>query len=317
MRWAFVTLAAFVAGLAIFAGRGGEAPARAIARPVLTGTTADIGPLQKAIRAGREDLRPALAAAYLQKVRETADASFYARAEGVLGSPRTPEAFAVAGELALARHDFSHALSLGERAGTGGAPVRVDALVELGRYPEAARELQAMESAKPNLSGYARISYLRELHGDLTGAVGAMRLAVAAGGPSAENVAYVQSLLGELLRRSGDPGGAGRAFAQALARVPGHPASIAGLARLEGGRRAIARLRPLVARLPLPEYVIALGEDELAAGRGAGAGGGLSPLGGGERLPRAAGAGGGVGGAGFEGAHGEPARAGPPPGAGG
>ncbi len=86
---------------------------------MLTGTTADIGPLQKAITAGRNDLRPALAAAYMQKVRETADASYYARAEGVLGTPRTPEAFAVAGELALARHDFTRALALGRPRGSG------------------------------------------------------------------------------------------------------------------------------------------------------------------------------------------------------
>ena len=76
--------------------------------------------------------------------------------------------------------------------------VIVDAQVELGRYGEAERSLQRMVDLKPNLSSYARVSYFRELHGDLDGALEAMRLAVSAGGDGAENVAYVQTLLGNL-----------------------------------------------------------------------------------------------------------------------
>jgi tetratricopeptide (TPR) repeat protein len=266
MRILLISLLAFGAGLAVLVTRGdGTTPAAPrVERPVLTGTSADIAPLQRAVRGGRDDLRPALAATYMQRARETADPSFYAKAEGVLGRPRTPEALATAGELALARHDFRGALALGERASVLGAPIRVDALVELGRYDDAKRELQRMLDRKPNLAGYARASYIRELEGDLTGAVEAMRLAVGAGGPAAENVAYVGALLGELERRRGRRTAARRAFGQALAVNPGNPVAEAGLARLEGGTK---RLRRLVERLPLPEYAIALGEAELAAGR--------------------------------------------------
>ena len=273
MRLLLISLLAFAAGLAVWIARGDDTPAAPRPeRPVLTGTSGDIPTLQRAVRDGRDDLRPALAAAYLQRARETADPSFYAKAEGVLGTPRTPEALATAGELALARHDFRGALALGERAGAIGAPIRVDALVELGRYDDAERELQAMLDRKPNLAGYARASYLRELHGDLAGAVEAMRLAVAAGGPAAENVAYVGALLGELERRRGrDARRAARvrAGARARARAPGRR----GRARAARGRRArrSPRLRRLVERLPLPEYAIALGEAELAAGREAAA----------------------------------------------
>src|SRR4051794_30170202 len=238
MRWLIPTLA-FAAGLAIFAGHGGEVPAQPVARPVLTGTSADIPALQRAVRGGRGDLRPALAEAFLQRARETADPSFYAKASGVLGTPRTPEAFGTAGELALARHDFRSALTLGARAGNDGAAIRVDALVELGRYDAARAELQAMINRRPNLSGYARVSYVRELHGDLDGAVEAMRLAVDAGGPTAENGAYVSTLLGELERRRGHRVAARRAFERALALVPDHPGATAGLARLETLRKAI------------------------------------------------------------------------------
>ena len=160
--------------------------------------------------------------------------------------------------------------------------MRVDALVELGRYDEAERELQAMIDRKPNLAAYARVSYLRELRGDLAGAAEAMRFAAAAGGPAAENRAYVLALLGELERRRGRPGAAKRAFGEALALVPRFAAAEAGLARLDAGRvaqpevvkgdarglaGAIDRLRGVTERLPLAEHIVALGEAQLAAGR--------------------------------------------------
>jgi tetratricopeptide (TPR) repeat protein len=319
---------AFGTGLAVLSLGGGGAPApAAVQRPVLTGGADDVATLQRAVRSGRDDLRPTLAQAYLQRVRETGDPSFYARAEGVLRAPRTPDGFATAGELALARHDFSGALGLGRRAGAFGAPIRVDALVELGRYDEAERELQAMIDRKPNLAAYARVSYLRELRGDLDGAAEAMRFAAAAGGPAAENRAYVLALLGELERRRGRPGAAKRAFGEALALVPRFAAAEAGVARLEaaGERRvaqpqvvkvdarglaaAIARLRGVTERLPLAEHVVALGEAQLAAGRTAEGRESLALVAAQQQLQRAAGVDVDVELAVYEADHGSPARA--------
>jgi tetratricopeptide (TPR) repeat protein len=300
---------AFVVGLAVLS-RGGGAPAPPRASfPVLTGTTADIPALQRAVRRApdRPELRASLADAYLQRVRETGDPSFYARAQGILApARRTPEVLATLGTLALARHDFRGALPLGERAGAYGAAIRVDALVELGRYRDATRELQRMVDRKPNLAAYARISYLRELHGDLAGAASAMRLALAAGGPAQENTAYVSALLGELERRRGRPAAARRAFERALAAVPDHPEAEAGLARLDGG---IARRRSVADRLPLPEHVIALGEAELAAGRTAAGRRDLALVGAEQKLLRAAGVDTDVELAIFEADHGDPRRA--------
>jgi tetratricopeptide (TPR) repeat protein len=214
----------------------------------------------------------------LQRVRDTGDASYYKRAEGVLrGVRQTPAVLTSLGTLALARHDFRLGLQYGLRAHAA-APsvvkplgVIVDAQVELGRYRDAARTLQQMIDEKPNLSSYARVSYLRELHGDLGGATRAMELAVSAGGSAPENVAYVQALLGQLEFVRGHLPAAALAYREALARFPGYPPAEAGLARVDAARGrlapAIRRLRMVVDRLPLPEYVIALGEDELAAGR--------------------------------------------------
>jgi tetratricopeptide (TPR) repeat protein len=112
---------------------------------------------------------------------------------------------------------------------------------------------------------------VRELYGDLDGAGEALELAIAAGGPVPENVAYVQSLLGTLELNRGRLAAARRAFRAALTAVPGYAPAAAGRARLAARtgnlRGAIARWRELVARLPLPEYAIGLGEAELAAGR--------------------------------------------------
>jgi tetratricopeptide (TPR) repeat protein len=222
-----------------------------------------------------------LGLAYLQQVRETGDPTFYPKAEGTFEralrlDPRDFTATSGLGTLALARHDFRRALALGEQAARISPGVArnygviADAQIELGRYGAAERTLQHYVDAKPELSSYARVSYFRELHGDLPGALAAMRLAVSAGGGTAENVGYVQALVGKLHFDGGDYGAAERAYRSALATDPGFPAAIAGLARVEAARRdfapAIARLRELVQRLPLPEYVIALGETEQAAG---------------------------------------------------
>jgi len=138
-----------------------------------------------------------------------ADPAHYARAEDLFRrvltvAPRDIDATIGLGTLALARHDFRAALRIG-RAARGLAPalarpyaVLVDAEVELGRYADAGRSLQQMIDLRPNLASYARVSYFRELHGDLDGALRAMALAVSAGGQVPENVAYVQTLLGDL-----------------------------------------------------------------------------------------------------------------------
>lgn len=279
---------AFVLALAVFtATRGDE---RAAAGPPVVDapnlrpdfdTDAELRRLQAAVRRGAPR-EAELAAAYIQKARESGDPSFYSRADGVLRralarGPADPAELTEAAALAAGRHDFRTAEGLARRArllapdSIGALPVLVDALVELGRYDEAERVLQRMVDLRPNLTAYARVSYLRELYGDVAGAAEALDLAIAAGGPVPENVAYVQSLLGALELNRGRLAVARRAFTAALAAVPDYAPAEAGRARLAALRGdlrgAIARWRALVARLPLPEYVIGLGEAELAAGR--------------------------------------------------
>jgi tetratricopeptide (TPR) repeat protein len=324
----FASLGAF----ALIARSGGEAARSGLAaadgdlpRPGAS-TDERIRGYQAAVRAqpGDPGLRAALAGAYLQKVRETGDPGFYARADAVLRRARAlaPSDYRVltaSGTLALARHDFSSGLAYGlaarrsNPASDAPYPVIVDGLVELGRYAEAGRELQRFVDAKPTLASYSRVSYFRELHGDLDGAAEAMALAVSAGGDTAENAAYVQTLLGTLEFDRGRLAAARHAFGLALVRFPGHVPAAAGLARVEAaeGRTgaAIRRYRDVVARLPLPEYVVALGEVELAAGRVVQARRDLGLVGAEERLLQASGVNTDVDLALFEANHGSPARA--------
>ena len=241
-----------------------------------------IAALSAALRDRPEDTVAAasLAAAYLQRARETADPKNYLRANDVLeralaARPADPAALSVRGSLRLARHDFAGALadarSVLDRQGTVRPyGVLVDALGELGRYDEAADVVQTMLDRKPNIESYARAAYVRELRGDLPGAVEAMRLAVAAGGEVPENEAYVASLLGDLEFTRGRLTGAAAAYRDSLRRSPGFSRAEAGLARVDAARgriaRAIDRLRRLVARLPAAPALVELGELELAVG---------------------------------------------------
>jgi tetratricopeptide (TPR) repeat protein len=321
---------AFVAGVAVFAATRGDGQRAAAGSPLApdvqlrpaADTGAEIRRLQAAVRGG-EPREAELAAAYLQKVRETGDPSFYTRADGLLEralarGPADPAELTEAATLAAGRHDFRGALRLARRAralepdSTGAYPVLVDALVELGRYGAAERTLQHLLDLKPNLAAYARVSYLRELHGDLDGAVEAMDRAASAGGPVPENVASVQALLGDLELNRGRLPAARRAYAAALAALPGHIPAVAGRARLAAARGdvagAVARWRRVVNRLPLPGYVVALGEAELAAGRRAAARRDLALVPAQQRLLGAAGVNADVEYALFEADHGDPAR---------
>ncbi len=227
-----------------------------------------------------------LGLALLQRVRETADPSLYPRAEVALDAarellPDDPLVLAGIGGLQLGRHEFASALKTGQAAlkAFPGYPsargVVVDALVELGRYEDAFKAAEAYAADSPDLASLARLSYAHELRGDLDGALAAMEQAAASPGLAPENTAYVLAQVGQLRRLTGDQEGAARAYAEALTLVPDHAPSLAGLGRLAVGRGELEEARKRFERagaiVPLPEYVIALGETLEAMGDDAGA----------------------------------------------
>jgi tetratricopeptide (TPR) repeat protein len=223
-----------------------------------------------------------LGEAYLQRARETGNSVLQGRAERAfelaLGrNPRDAAALTGMGAVAASRHDFLTALDYGRRARLA-APhvvrpygVVVDSLIELGRYRAAGRALQRMVDLKPNLASYARVSYYRQLHGDLAGAVAAMSSAASAGGEAPEQVAYVQTLTGDLQLERGHMHAAAAAFRLALARLPGYVDARFGLGRAEvrTGNLAAARRRlaGVVADRPDADHLALLAEVELRLGR--------------------------------------------------
>jgi hypothetical protein len=284
-------LAAFACALALLVAFGGankiELPGRAAGVDVEIPPNASIDQriavLQRAVRdgIGGAEGYASLGGAYLQKARENGDPSLYSRAErsfdaALRRDARNFDAVLGAGTLAGLRHDFREQLRLGLEARRlmpellAPYPVIADAQIELGRYGAAERTLQRLLDAKPNLTSYSRVSYYRELNGDLDGAVQAMRLAVSAGAGVAENVAYVQNLLGDLELQRGRPAAARSAYRTALARLPRYAPAEAGLARVEVAGRdldaAASRLRSVARQLPLTTYLILLAETDIARG---------------------------------------------------
>ena len=222
-----------------------------------------------------------LGLAYYQHARETADPTDYARADEAFDrilaiDPANADALVGKGTLALAKHQFAAALTFGQQAQTlEPKAARVygvigDALTELGRYPEAIDAVQTMVNTRPDLSSYSRVSYQRELHGDLEGATSMMEQAVIAGGPATENTEYLRVILGNLWFTRGDLDKAAASYAASLEHSPGYVFALAGQARVAAAEgdlpTAIALYQQAEARVPFPEFLIAQGEAQEAAG---------------------------------------------------
>ena len=202
-----------------------------------------------------------LASVELQGVRETGDPAGYVRAEESIGralalAPGDQGALTERAQLELARHHFADGLRDARAAREADPTVvrpygpLVDAYVELGRYGAAERALQEMVDRKPEFAGFTRVSYLRELHGDLAGALAALKAARAGGDGSAEGAAFAGALAGGLELQRGRVGAAERQYRRALADSPGAGPAAIGMAKVEAARgrygAAIRRLRDVV-----------------------------------------------------------------------
>jgi tetratricopeptide (TPR) repeat protein len=128
-----------------------------------------------------------------------------------------------------------------------------------------------MVDLRPDLPSFSRVSYQRELHGQVRNAITAMEEAVEIGSGIPENREYVRVLLGNLHLATGDLVKAERIYAQSLDQLPGFTWALAGMARVRAAQgrfdEAIDLYRQAADRIPLPEFLIGLGEMQEAAGR--------------------------------------------------
>jgi tetratricopeptide (TPR) repeat protein len=297
---AFLVAAAVAAALAlgalvgsVLAERPAAAPSSvvpgALAERALSGAAGRIGAstvagLEERTRArpGDAELLTQLGLAYQLRWRETGDASFLPRSEAALrralrGGADATDAVLGLGSLALVRHEFRPALAHGRRAQRllpGSArPYGVigDALVELGRYREAFEAFEHMVELRPSLASYARIAYARELTGDRTGALAAMRLALDAAAGQPEPTAWALVEVAKLELALGRVYSAAQNARAALDVLPGYPAARAELARLEAARgrigRAVAEARRAAEAAPTSQAVTLLADLLDRAGR--------------------------------------------------
>jgi len=210
-----------------------------------------------------------------QQARATGNPALYPRVERELRTalelePANATALRGLAALAASRHRFAESLEHAERAQRLEPQIAAaygligDANLELGRYSNAFAAFERMARLKPSTSAYTRVSYARELLGDLDGAIEAMELAIDASIGVAEPSAWTRTLLANLLLSQRRMAEAESRYREALAFVPGYPAALAGLAEIRAGAgdlaAAAALYRRAAAEAPVPQFAAALGD---------------------------------------------------------
>ena len=263
-----------------------------------TTTDASIKSLQSHLKMYPQDFKAydRLGANYIQKGRETADASYYELARQALensldlvaNDPAAASAKTHMAVVAMAEHQFEDALSWAQAAldlGSGDpSPWAIvgDALTDMGEYDRAADAYARLrdplhpenESSALAYERNTRVAYLHFLNGDATGALKLMRAAIALASTlhlPAENVAWSNYQLGEICFKSGDLAGAEKAYGAGLELEPHSYRNLAGLGEVRTAQQrypeAIALYQKALAVVPYPAYAAALYDLNLQLGR--------------------------------------------------
>lgn len=212
------------------------------ALPEWTVTRNQVTALSKSLKEDPADKKSALALAalFVQEARITGNYAYYDLAamkqvDHVLKlEPQNFDALLFKALIHLSQHHFSDGLAVATKAQQINPynafvhGILVDANVELGNYAEAVKQAEKMISIRPDLTSYSRISYLREIHGDMTGAIEAMKLALEAGQPGADGTEWTRVQLGHLYENTGDLKNASLQYTTALEKRPGYALAIAG-----------------------------------------------------------------------------------------
>ena len=191
-----------------------------------------------------------LAVAYVQRVRETADPGYYARAETALQksfqiTPDNLEGQKAQIMILLGRGEFARALVLAKALNTK-TPDDVliygfiaDAAIALGEYPDAEEAAQWMLDMRPgNVPGLLRAATLRRLYGDAHGAADFFSQAYQQMAPTqTEELAWTLTEMADLQLSIGDVDGAEKLLQSAVQRFPDYHAALEALAQVQTARQ--------------------------------------------------------------------------------
>lgn len=225
----------------------------------------------------------ALALALARRARETSDPKYYDQAEEALKasfrlSPDNFEGARLRAWILLGKHDFKAALeaasALNRRAPddlfTYG--LLVDAHAELGNYAEAEEVAQWLLDLRPgNVAGLTRGAYLREIFGDVDGALEWMLLALEQTHfNEVEDRAWLEVQLAHLELSRGHLETAESRVVRALELFPDYHYALSELSRVRmaEGRldEAVSLLRLRYEKAPHPENLYELATALAAAG---------------------------------------------------
>lgn len=226
----------------------------------------------------------ALALALTRRARETSDVKFYAQAEEALQrsfeiSPGNFDGERTHVWLLLGKHEFAAALEAAKKLNKK-IPDDVmlygfltDANVELGNYKDAEAAAQWMLDLRAgNIPGLTRAAYLRELFGDVDGALDLMEMAYQSTPPNeSEDRAWIITQMAHLKLATGKTSQAENLLQQALEMFPGYHYALGNLAKVriqqERYPDAVELLKQRYEAAPHAENLYELAEALQLAGR--------------------------------------------------
>jgi tetratricopeptide (TPR) repeat protein len=226
-----------------------------------------------------------LAMALARRARETSDISYYQQAEEALQksfatSPDNFEGMKVRAWLLLGRHEFAKALEVATRLNKQ-MPDDItvygylaDANAELGNYGDAENAAQWMLNLRPgNVAGLTRGAYLRELYGNLPGAIELMKMAYdATAFQEKEDRAWILTQIAHIYLISGDLENAETYAKGALGLFPEYHYALGCLGSIRLAQKrygeAAELLRTRYEKAPHAENLYSLAESLKLAGRG-------------------------------------------------
>jgi tetratricopeptide (TPR) repeat protein len=218
----------------------------------------------------------ALGVAYIRMARETGDFSLNNKAETAINKALELDASNISSKkfrasLMLTFHRFAEGLDAGKALQKDNPKdpfvygILTDANVELGNYKEAVDAAQQMVNLRPGMESYARVSYVRSLHGDSAGAIEAMKMAAQTADPQdKEAKAWCMVHLGDEYFKIGNFADAEKSYDLALETFPNYHFALAGKGKVRAAAgdndAAIKFLTDAQTRVPLTETVIILGD---------------------------------------------------------